>query len=337
MSAQPITLLAVDRVQNSGSRGMVVACTNTCSTCLHGYKAPGIVTCMMFACCPCLCSLPAQATTKEGAANKLLCRIKLSRAVMPGNLDALLHLCAVGSPSLGKLHPPPGTAGAGGPKLLEGSQAGTRKAGFNAAAQRSIKVPGGDTDEDEVREPPRGSGTGARGLRFEGDSDGGAAEGGRQGEDHARSPRHLLSPRKDAQWEQLKSPKVSGAGAALRGSGSGAGLRNAALHDDDAPAASFAPGKTRFGLGPGAGRGAPQLAPSAPGSDDDSDDAGAHGGGGAPLLLGPGPDGPDPPQDQLVIADGASDIGSEEEGKLTMGSASEAASEMDEDVTCDWR
>lgn len=259
-----------------------------------------------------------QAVGKEGTGNRLLLlRFKLGKASSPGSLAALLHLCAVGSPLLGKLSSS-GAASAAAPKLAAAA----------VSAQRSIKLPAAADDGLDEQEQPqllRGSGHGAspgrapRGLRFEEEESDG--EAGWRKDGHSRVAQHQLSSKPN--WEQLRSPVVSGAGAALCSS------------------AGHGEGRTRFGSAAG-GRGAPMLAPSGPGSldeeeADDVDDPPQERSRGVPLLasaLGEDVGGLQGPTN-----DGASDVGSEDEGtKLDFASASEAGDgDMDDEVTCDWR
>lgn len=269
----------------------------------------------------CCCGRAVQAVGKEGTGNRLLLlRFKLAKAGSPGSLAALLHLCAVGSPLLGRLSRPEG-ASAAAPKLRLDAAAAV-------SAQRSLKLPAAADDGLGEQEQPqllRGAGHGGRaaaprGLRFEGE--GGDGEAGSQNDGHSRVPRHQLSSHSN--WEQLRSPVVSGAGGALRSAG---------LQGDDA--ARPAEGRTRFGSAAG-GRGAPQLAPSGPGSLDEEAEDVEERSRGAPLLasaLGEDVGGLQGPTN-----DGASDMGSEDEGRLDIASASEAGDgDMEDEVTCDWR
>jgi hypothetical protein len=250
----------------------------------------------------------------------LLLRIKIARNADPGNLAGLLHLCAVGSGLSVNTHPPAAA------KLGVAAHSTADRSGINGKTNTDADAGAGDSQGQKGggRRPGYGSGAGAastgRGLRFAADEAEGAADGGWPGAGPDRSPRHLT-----AQWEQLKSPQISGAGARL----------------GPLPQEAVFPGRNRMAVGL-VGRGAPNLAPSAPGSSDGEDegaDADALSDG-APLLLGPGGDG-----GELMLGpglehggDGASDIGSEDEGKITIGSASEMGTgDMDEDVTCDWR
>jgi hypothetical protein len=261
-----------------------------------------------------------QAVTKDSKGNRLLLRIKIAKNADPGNLAGLLHLCAVGSGLSAKTHLPAAA------KLGLAAHSAADRPGKNGKTRTDADAGAGDGQgpKGAGRGPGYGSGAGAastgRGLRFAADEAEGAADGGWQGEGPDRSPRHL-----SAQWEQLKSPQVSGAGARL-----GPLLQEPA-----------SPGRSRMAVGLG-GRGAPNLAPSAPGSSD-GEDAGADADArsdGARLLLGPGGDG-----GELMLGpglehgpDGASQVGSEDEGKITIGSASEmGTADMEEDVTCDWR
>lgn len=272
----------------------------------------------------CCCGRAVQAVGKKGTGNRLLLlRFKLAKAGSPGSLAALLHLCAVGSPLLGQL------------SRSEGASAAVPKLRLDAAAavsaQRSLKLPAAADDGLDEQEQPqllRGSGHGAssgraaapRGLRFEGE--GGDGEAGSRNDGHSRVPHHQLSSHSN--WEQLRSPVASGAGGALRSAG---------LQGDDA--AMPGEGRTRFGSAAG-GRRAPQLAPSGPGSLDEEAEDVEERSQGAPLLasaLGEDVGGLQGPTN-----DGASDVGSENEGRLDIASASEAGdSDMEDEVTWDWR
>lgn len=254
----------------------------------------------------------------------MLLRIKIAKNADRGNLAGLLHLCAVGSGLSAKMDLPAAA------KLGPAAHSAAERPGMNGKTRIDADAGAGDgqSRKGAGRGVGYGSGAGAastgRGLRFAADEAEGAADGGWQGESPGRTPRH--QDRSSAQWEQLKSPKVSGAGARL-----GPTLQEAG-----------SPGKSRMASGLW-GRGAPNLAPSAPGSSDgdEMDEAADVRSGGGPLLLGPGGDGgelmmPGPGQD--FGGDGASEVGSEDEGKMTIGSASGMETgDMEEDVTCDWR
>lgn len=310
-------------------------------------QSPGVAT---------LHSLPLlQAVGKDFKGHRLLVRVKLSKPASVGTLDGLLQLCATGGHLTTKL-PLAGLAGdaAGAPTASRAaaatrSQPGLHDSGSDGGSQHSDMGPEGEQPAGRGRAAAaeRGSREPGRGLRFAaGDEDDpppgeprhrgagadrrskarAAGDSGDEGDEVAASPRQR-GLRDNAKWEQLQSPKVSGAGGKL-----------SSRFQDDPYSSIPAAGGAKGGAAPGGRRGGLGAGTSSDGSAGEAEgDAEPPRGYGGQLAVRaqPGSLGMDVGDGgEQRMDDAASEQASEDELKFQATTVTDGD---DEDLSCDWR